>query len=174
MQCRGEIQLNQQRNHCSLIVAIAENGVIGFENKLPWHLPADLLYFKKLTLNKTVIMGRRTYESIGKPLPNRKNVIVTRQKNFMVQGCEVVHSLEDALEKYKNDEVMIIGGASLYKESLPYVNRMYLTFVKANVKGDTYFPEFDSKDWQEISRQDHEPDVKNPYAYSFVVYERKI
>lgn len=158
----------------SLILAVANHGVIGYQQKLPWHLPADLAHFKKLTLNKPIIMGRKTYESIGKPLPERRNIIITRNKNFSVAGTESFSSIKEALENLQNEnEIMIIGGAELFRETLPLATRIYLTSIHATFNGDTFFPELDYEIWEESSREDHETDVKNPYKYSFIVLDRK-
>ncbi|MBI1866183.1 MAG: dihydrofolate reductase [Candidatus Staskawiczbacteria bacterium] len=168
----------------SIISAVAENRVIGNKNALPWHLPADFKYFKEKTLNKTIILGLNTFKSIGsKPLPNRKHIILNDDLNYVPpDGCFVAHSINESLEMIKNeDEVMVCGGASVYKQFLPLANKLYLTYIHHNFEGDTFFPEFDISDWKEISRIDHEPDdpsinpgqAKNLYSYSFVVLERK-
>lgn len=158
----------------SIIAAVADNKVIGNKNFLPWHLPADFKYFKENTLNKTVVMGLKTFESIGKPLPERKNIILNNDENYVApDGCFLAKSIEELLEMVKNDEeVMICGGASVYRQFLPLANRLYLTFVHHNFEGDTYFPEFDIKEWKEVKRIDNEPNEKNIYPYSFVVLER--
>jgi len=164
----------------SLIVALSENHVIGRNNKLPWYLPNDLKYFKQVTMGKPIVMGRKTYESIGKPLPGRVNIVVTRNKDWSAEGVRVVHSLENAFELAASiaeidgqDEVMIIGGDQIYKSALPMVDRMYLTEVHAQVDGDAFFPEFDRDAWQELGREDYQASEPNPYDYSFVVYDRK-
>ncbi|MDO8610713.1 MAG: type 3 dihydrofolate reductase [bacterium] len=160
----------------SIISALAENRVIGNKNTLPWHLPADFKYFKETTLNKTIVMGLNTFKSIGSaPLPNRKNIILNDDLSYVSpDDCYVVHSINELLEMVRNeDEVMICGGASVYKQFLPLANRLYLTYIHQNFEGDTYFPEFDVNDWEEISRTDHKPDEKNLYSYSFVVLDRK-
>ncbi|OGZ64565.1 MAG: hypothetical protein A3A98_03350 [Candidatus Staskawiczbacteria bacterium RIFCSPLOWO2_01_FULL_40_39] len=160
----------------SMISAIAENRVIGNKNSLPWHLPADFKYFKAQTLNKPIVMGLKTFESIGsKPLPNRKNIILNNNPNYKIpENCFLARSIEEALEMTKNeDEVMICGGASVYRQFLPLADRLYLTYIHQNFEGDTLFPEFNINEWKEISREDHEPDEKNKYSYSFVVLERK-
>lgn len=163
----------------AMIWAMAENRVIGINNNLPWHLPNDLKYFKKLTTGKPVIMGRKTYESIGKPLPNRINIVVTRDTDYDAPGIKVVNTVESAIELADaeclvsgNDEVIIMGGAEIYKACLPKADRLYLTQVHAEVKGDAYFPEFDIKEYQEISREDFNADGPNPYDYSFMVFDR--
>ena len=125
----------------SISVAIGKNRVIGCENQLPWHLPNDLKHFKQLTLNKPVIMGRKTYESLGKPLPNRRNVIITRNKNYQASGCEIFSSLQEAIDKIDAPEIIIIGGESIYTQALPLATHLYLTFVDAEIQGDTFFPE---------------------------------
>ena len=159
-----------------MISAIAENRVIGNKNSLPWHLPADFKYFKAQTLNKPIVMGLKTFESIGsKPLPNRKNIILNNNPNYKIpENCFLARSIEEALEMTKNeDEVMICGGASVYRQFLPLADRLYLTYIHQNFEGDTLFQEFNINEWKEISREDHEPDEKNKYSYSFVVLERK-
>ncbi len=163
-----------------LIAAFAQNSVVGINNTLPWHLPEDLKYFKRTTSGKAIIMGRKTYDSIGRPLPNRTNIVITRNSEFKAEGVQVVSSLQAAIDlagevNFINgvDEVMIIGGASIYEEALPQAERLYLTHVHADVEGDAYFPEVDFSQWQETSRDDHGASDNNPYDYSFVVYDKK-
>jgi len=159
-----------------MISAVAENRVIGNKNSLPWHLPADFKYFKEKTLGKTIVLGLNTFKSIGeKPLPDRKHIILNNDPNYKVpENCFLAKSIDEVLEMVKNDqEVMICGGASIYKQFLPLANRLYLTYIHQEFEGDTYFPEFDTKEWKEISRQDHQPDEKNKYDYSFVILEKK-
>ncbi len=157
----------------SLIVAMDRNHVIGHHGKLPWHISADLKNFKAITMGKPIIMGRKTHESIGRPLPGRENTVVTRDRNYKAEGCTVLHSLDEVFKKFKNhEEIMIMGGADLYKQTLAKANRIYLTEVHAEVAGDTYFPEFDRETWDETSRQDFRSDTKNDHDYSFVILER--
>lgn len=158
----------------ALIVAMAENRVIGKNNDLIWHLPADLKHFKNLTTGHPIIMGRKTFESIGKPLPNRTSVVVTHQQDYQPEGCVVVHSLEEAIERAQElgQEVYIIGGAQIYRQSLPLADTIFLTEVHHSFEGDTFFPEFGAE-WQEVSREVHQPDEKNKYPYSFVKLKRK-
>ena len=163
-----------------LIAAFAQNRVVGINNTLPWHLPEDLKYFKRTTSGKAIIMGRKTYDSIGRPLPNRTNIVISRNSDFQAEGVRVVASLEAAIELAKevnfiNDvqEVMIIGGASIYEAALPIADRLYLTHVHAEIEGDAYFPEVNFKQWLEVSREDYQASDKNPYDYSFVVYDKK-
>lgn len=166
----------------ALIVALASNRVIGKANKMPWHLPGDLRYFKRVTLNKPVIMGRNTFESIGKPLPQRTNFIVSRNPDYKVAGGIVVPSLEAALqtvadlyhtiEAPDDSEVMIIGGAQLYAQALPLAQRLYLTEVQAAPEGDTFFPVFDRSAWREVSREAHPATADNPHPYAFVVLDK--
>ena len=159
----------------SIIAALADNMVIGNKNSLPWKLSADMEYFKKTTLGKPIIMGAKTFESIGMALPNRKNIILSYNKDYKAKGCVIVTSIEKALEEVGEDEeVMIAGGASVYKQFLPLANKLYLTFIHHDFKGDAYFPEFDINQWKEIKRIDKKPDKKNLYSYSFVIFERKI
>jgi dihydrofolate reductase len=158
----------------SLIVALSRNGVIGRQNQLPWHLPDDLRHFKQLTVGKPVIMGRKTYDSIGKPLPNRRNIVISRQSHLAIPGCEVADSLATALQLTATEpEVMIIGGAQIFAESLPLATDLYLTEIAADIEGDVYFPEFDRTKWQEISRIYHSNDAQHAYAFDFVFYHRK-
>lgn len=163
----------------ALIWAMSENRVIGRDNQLPWYLPNDLQYFKRVTSGKPVIMGRKTYDSIGKPLPNRTNIIITRDPNYQAEGCQVVHSLDDAISLAQaqvaaggGDEVIVMGGAEIYAQALPLADRLYVTLVHAHVAGDAEFPAIDFDAWREIARQDYSAEGPNPYDYSFVVYER--
>ncbi len=158
----------------SIIVAMDDNQLIGKDNALPWHLPADLGYFKKTTTGKTVLMGRKTYESIGRPLPNRRNVIVSRNVDFQAKGCEVVGSINAALELAKNDdEVMIMGGASFYEQMLPDVDRLYITQIEGKYEGDAHFPIFDRSEFAESFKESHQPDEKNKHTYHFTILDRK-
>jgi dihydrofolate reductase len=158
----------------SLIAAMAENRVIGHENRLPWHLPADLQHFKAITLGKPVLMGRKTWESIGRPLPGRTNIVITRDAGYVAEGCVVAHSLEEAVrEAGEAAEVMVIGGAQLYRQALPLADTLYLTLVHAEFQGDTRFPDWQPKEWRETARIDHAADDRNPHAYSFITLERQ-
>ena len=163
----------------SLIVAQAQNRVIGRNNALPWYLPNDLKYFKKVTLGKPIIMGRKTYESIGRPLPGRPNIVISRQQDYAPEGISVVPNLEEAISLAESlveinggDEVMVIGGAQIYALALPQADRLYITQVHAEVEGDAHFPEFNLEQWQELGREDFSAQEPNPYDYSFIVYER--
>jgi dihydrofolate reductase len=156
----------------SIVVAIAENYAIGKNNQLLWHMPADLKHFKNITTGHTVIMGRKTYDSVGKPLPNRRNIIITR-RDISIDGCEVVKSIEEALALCANeDEVFIVGGAEIYKLAMSKTDRIYLTIIHHSFDADTLFPEIDYMEWKEISREDHQPDEKNNFPYSFITLER--
>ena len=161
----------------SIIAAMSQNRVIGRDTRLPWHLPADWAHFKKLTMGHCLLMGRKTLESIGRPLPGRTMVVVTRQRDYAPPGAppgvRVAHSLEEALAMTAGDEVFIAGGAEIYRQTLPRVKRLYLTLVQATLEGDAYFPEFDEADWQLASQENYPADAKNPYPYGFLVYERK-
>jgi len=158
----------------SIIVATDEQGLIGKDNDLPWKLSADLQYFRRVTMGKPLIMGRNTHESIGRALPGRKNIIVSNNCDYTADGCCVVHSVEDAVKACDGvEEVMVMGGASLYKQMLQQADRLYLTQVHASLEGDTWFPDWQRSDWQEISREDHLADDKNDYPYSFVIFERR-
>ncbi|MBU1190380.1 MAG: type 3 dihydrofolate reductase [Gammaproteobacteria bacterium] len=158
----------------SIIVAMDRNRLIGSNNGLPWRLPADLKHFKAITLGKPVIMGRKTYESIGRPLPERHNIVVSRTPGFVAPGCTTVTSADAALAAAGDvPEVMIIGGAQLYTQLLPQVQRIYLTQIDAAFDGDAWFPDLDTAVWHETAREGHLPDDRNPYAYSFLVLERR-
>lgn len=158
----------------SLIWAMADNRVIGIENRLPWKLPADMQWFRQKTLGKPIIMGRLTFESFGaKPLPGRRNLIVSRKPDYLAQGAEVFPSLDAALAACDEaEEVMVIGGMSIYQQALARADRLYLTLVHAELEGDAWFPEFEQQQWQEVARHDHKADEENPYPYSFVILEK--
>ncbi len=158
----------------SIIAAVSHNNIIGNKNALPWNLPSDMKHFRETTMGKPVIMGDRTFESIGRPLPNRTNIVMSLDKNYNAPGCMVVHSIQRALDAAKKEkkEIMIIGGASIYKQFLPLANKMYLTFIHADFNGDTYFPEYNTRDWKETERIDIPTDEKNTYPHSFVTLER--
>jgi len=157
----------------SLIVAMDSQRAMGLNNQMPWHMPADLKHFKEITLHKPIIMGRKTYESIGRPLPGRRNIILSQQAHLVIPGCEVFHSLAEVLDNLKEQpEIMIIGGAHIFQQSLALAQRMYLTFIHHEFKADTYFPEWNQQEWHEVSRIDHAADENNPYAYSFVTLEK--
>jgi dihydrofolate reductase len=157
----------------SLIVAMGANRVIGKNNQIPWHLPADLKYFRKMTMGKPIIMGRKTYDSIGRSLSGRQNIVVTRNKDFVASGCSVVHSIGEALEVAEGEEVMIIGGAQLYKQLLPRATRLYLTKIEADFSGDKCFPTISDEEWLETTRQSYEADDTYPYRYHFIVLEHR-
>ena len=164
----------------AIIVAQAKNRVIGVNNKLPWHLPEDLRYFKQVTMGKPIIMGRKTFDSIGRPLPGRTNIVITRQEDYKPANVEVVNSLDAAIEMAESialingiDEAMVIGGAQIYAEALDKAQRLYLTEVDADINGDAWFPDFDRSAWQEVGREDFAAEGPNPYNYSFVVLDKK-
>jgi dihydrofolate reductase len=162
----------------SLIAALAQNRTIGKNNDLPWHLPDDMKYFMQTTKGHHCIMGRKNYDSIPekfRPLPNRTNIVVTRQKDFKAPSCIVVNSIEKGLEIAKDNneaEVFIIGGAEIYKQSLAFADRLYLTEIKADIQGDTFFPAINQNEWKELSRATHPADERHQYAFDFVVYEK--
>ncbi len=160
----------------SIIVAIAANGVIGSANQIPWRLPADMKYFKETTTGHTLVMGRKCYESLGRLLPNRFSVILTRQVGFPAPEpthSKVVHSWDEAITSVNTDaEVFVIGGAEIYKIALPYTQKMYITRINESFEGDVYFPDFQLEDWKLVSQRDFQPDEKNKYPYSFLIYER--
>ncbi|MDO7742485.1 MAG: dihydrofolate reductase [Pedobacter sp.] len=158
----------------SIVVAIAENNAIGKENKLLWHLPADLRHFKEVTTGHTIIMGRKTYDSVGKPLPNRRNIVITRKSGLEIPGVEVVHTLEEALVLCDEDkEVFIGGGAEIYKMAMSLTDKIYLTVVKGIFDADTFFPEIDANKWEETESISFEPDEKNAFGYTFSTLIRK-
>jgi dihydrofolate reductase len=159
----------------SLIVATANNNIIGKDNAMPWHLPADLAYFKKVTLGKPVIMGRKTFESIGFALPGRQNIVISRNQNYSAKGIAVVRCVDDALKLAENAaEVMVIGGATIYQHCLPAANRLYVTHIKADIAGDTQFPKYDVvNEWQKVSSEVFRADDKNAYDLDFCVYQRR-
>ncbi len=161
----------------SIIAAMARNQVIGRNNQLPWRLPADLQHFKQLTMGKPLIMGRKTYESIGRPLPGRTNIVVTRDEQFSAQGVIIVHTLNSALREAEahldeSDEAMVMGGADIYYQYLPRADRMYLTLVELEVAGDAHFPAYVPDEWDLAEVTRHEADEKNPYAYQFLTFDR--
>jgi dihydrofolate reductase len=161
----------------SLIVAVSRNGVIGIDNQLPWHLPEDLKYFKSVTMGKPIIMGRKTYDSIGRPLPGRTNIVITRDSSWQAEGVEVAQTLAQAMTLGRlacanagADEAMVIGGEQIYRMTLPAADRLYLTEVQAEVEGDAFFPEFDAKEWQQVSEQ--LPEITDTHPYRYLVLER--
>ena len=161
----------------ALIVAVSQNNVIGRDNQLPWHLPEDLQYFKSVTMGKPILMGRKTYESIGRPLPGRTNIVITRDSNWTADGVEVVNSLDaamlagaEACKKANSDEIMVIGGAQIYRDCLPLADKLYLTQVEAEVEGDAFFPNIDLNQWQKVAQTI--PKTMDSYNYRFVVLQR--
>ncbi len=165
----------------AMIVAQAENRVIGRENQLPWHLPGDLKYFKEATMGKPIIMGRKTFDSIGRPLPGRLNIVITRDKDYQPDNVKVVHSLDEAIDMAEAqalidgvEEAMVIGGEQIYAQALAKADHLYVTQVHAEVEGDAYFPQFDLDEWLELGRESHLAEGKNPYDYSFIIYRRKL
>ncbi len=164
----------KKRSNVSLIVAASTNGVIGSEGDLPWHLPDDLRNFKRLTTGKPIIMGRKTFESIGRALPERRNIVITRNPDYVATGCNVVASPEAAMELSSDvDEVMVIGGGQVYAGFLPLADRVYLTRVHADVTGDTLFPALDDDEWQLVASEAHASDAEHRYGFEFLVYERQ-
>ena len=158
----------------SLIAAIDEGHLIGSEGGMPWHLPADMKNFRRVTMGKPIIMGRKTYESIGRPLPGRTNIVLTRSAEFHAEGVVTANTLQQALDyAATEDEVMIIGGSTIYELALPGADRLYLTYVENSFEGDAWFPDFDPEQWHIIASEAHSADVKNSSAYRFVTYERK-
>ncbi len=163
----------------SLIAAASENNVIGVHGVLPWKLPADLKRFKELTSGHPIIMGRKTYESIGRPLPNRRNIVVTHRKDLQIEGYDVVASMKEALRlassfqlPASSSEIFVIGGGEIYRQALPLAHRIYLTRVHASIEGDTFFPEVPMDEWREVSREEYSADSDNQYPFTFLLYER--
>lgn len=159
----------------SAIVAISNNNVIGKDNELPWYLPADLKYFKKITINHPVIMGRKSYEAIGQPLPKRTNIVLTQDPYYLSSNILIAHSIEEALAlayDLESDEVFVIGGAMIYEICLPLLDRLYITEIHADFDGDTFFPDWNREEWNLISEEHHSSDKKNEFDYSFKIYER--
>ncbi len=159
----------------SLVVAAATNNAIGKDGKMPWHLPNDMKHFKNVTWGMPVVMGRKTFDSLGKVLPGRKNIVITRQQNWKVEGTVSVKSIDDALFVAKStdaNEVMVIGGGEIYKTVFDKAKRIYMTRVEAEPEADTFFPAIDPKQWQLVSQKNHEADEKNAYNYSFQIWER--
>ncbi len=157
----------------SLITAMSLNRVIGLNGKMPWHLPADLKRFQSLTMGKPIIMGRKTFESIGKPLPGRTNIVVTRSDTFNPEGCQMAHSLCEAIAKSGNaPDIMVIGGEYLYRQMIPYTDRMYFTIIHTETQGDVYFPEVNMSEWKEVERVERPADDKSIFDLSFIVYDK--
>jgi dihydrofolate reductase len=170
MHVSAENTPQSQQLTLSLVAAIAANGVIGIDNRIPWRLPVDMKRFRQLTLGKPIIMGRKTYESIGRPLPTRTNIILTRNQEYEAEGCIVVNSVAEGIEAAGDAaELMVIGA---FETLLPYVSRMYLTLIDAVVEGDTFFPDYDSAEWHVTASESFLPDQKNRYAFCFVTLER--
>ncbi|MEM7552025.1 MAG: dihydrofolate reductase [Bacteroidota bacterium] len=162
----------------TIVVAISDNGVIGKDNDLVWHMPADLKWFKQQTSGHHVIMGRKSFESLNKkPLPNRTHIIITRKEDYEVpDGVYVVNSLDEAYKIGEGkglNEIIILGGGEIYKQSLPDIDKMIITEIKEAFDGDTHFPKIDFSEWIEVFREDHKADERNPHDYSFVIYDRK-
>ncbi|WP_042355355.1 dihydrofolate reductase [Bacillus rubiinfantis] len=158
----------------SFIVAMDENQVIGLNNQLPWHLPEDLKFFKRKTMGHPIAMGRKTFESIGRPLPGRENLIITRQSGYQADGCKVFYSVADFITycQQQKQEIFVIGGAEIFKETFPFADRLYITLIHAEFEGDTYFPQFACDEWKLISSEKGIQDERNPYHYEFRVYDR--
>jgi dihydrofolate reductase len=160
----------------SIIAAMGTNRVIGRDNGLPWNLPADTRFFKETTRGHPVVMGRKTFDSMGRPLPGRRNIVISRQSDLRIPGAEVVADLAGALQlvaDLTDEEIFIIGGSEIYRLALEFADRMYLTLIHQAFEGDTFFPEFDESRWVVVSRRDHEPDEHNPYSFSFLTFEKR-
>lgn len=159
---------------CCIVVAMAQNRTIGVNNTLPWRCPEDLKHFKALTMGHHMIMGRKTFDSIGKPLPGRTTVVVTRDRNLRIDGCLTAHSLSEAIDACTGDQqIFIVGGAEIYAQAMPLADALYLTEIQQDVQGDAHFPEFDRSAWQEVAREVRMQDTPQPLEYHFVTYHRK-
>ena len=157
----------------SIVVAASENLVIGYKNALPWHISDDLKHFKQITINHSVVMGRKTFESIGKPLKERRNIVVSRDRTLKIEGVEVVNSLDEAIHRTKNEnEIFIIGGEQIYKIAMPIATNMYITKVHSNIKGDAFFPAFDENEWKILTQKDSE--TSEGLNFSFIEYQKKV
>lgn len=163
----------------AMIAAVAENNAIGINNKMPWYLPGDLRYFRRITMGKPVIMGRKTFDSLRRPLPGRTNIVITRNSSWQHEGVKVVHNMDDAIALAEdialingNEEIMVIGGEQIYRMALEKADRLYLTRVQQSFAGDAFFPELDESRWQEISRQDLQSEDDEPLIYSYLVLDR--
>lgn len=159
-----------------LIAALGNNNVIGNENQLMWHMPADLKHFKNLTMGHTLIMGRKTFESMGKPLKGRETIVVTGKKNYDAQGCQMANSISEALKMVKDQkDVFVVGGEEIYRQTIDLyqARRLYITRIYGNFEGDAFFPEIDPEKWELIEMEEHEPDEKNKYPYAFLTYKKK-
>lgn len=150
-----------------LIAAMSQNRVIGVNNQLPWHLPNDLKHFKSVTMGKTIVMGRKTFESIGKPLPGRRNVVLTRDLEWKAP-CETLHTIESVLSMAETEDVCVIGGAEIYAQCMPFAQELFLTQIEVNLEGDAYFPEIDVTQWKEVLHEKHAQDDKHAFGYSFL------
>ncbi|MEW9699752.1 dihydrofolate reductase [Paenibacillus sp. SI8] len=157
----------------SFIFAMDRNRAIGLKNNLPWHLPADLKFFRLTTTGHPILMGRKTYESIGKPLPGRRNVILTQNRDFQAEGCDVVHSVQQVVETFRDVELFVIGGAEIFNLFAQDVDRMYITYIEHEFEADTYFSEMDMSAWTLVSEEKGGQNEKNPYEYYFRIYDRK-
>lgn len=158
----------------TMIAAMDRNRTIGIGNKMPWRLPAEMAYFTKMTTGKTVLMGRKTFESLRKPLKDRRNVVLTRQEHFHPEGCEVVHSLQEALKLCKEDELMVMGGADIYAQFMPYADTLLLTAVDAEIDGgDAFFPVVPEAEWKLVDCEKRQSDESNPYAFTFQTFKRR-
>ncbi|TGB04587.1 dihydrofolate reductase [Halobacillus salinus] len=161
----------------SFIFAMDKNRLIGKDNDLPWHIPNDFKFFKDMTIGKTIIMGRKTFESFGKPLPEREHIVITSNKEYNREGCTIIHSIDEILEMENNQpdkEWFVIGGTVLFEKMLPYADRMYLTYIDHEFEGDTHFPEFEESQWKMVSETKGEKNEQNPYDYYFRIYERPV
>jgi dihydrofolate reductase len=157
----------------SIIAAMDEKRLIGANNDLPWHLPADLKRVKQLTTGHTIILGRKNHESIGRPLPDRQNIVLTRDTNYSAPGCDVATSIDEALRISRGEEIFVFGGANVYAQMMDLAERMYLTLIHHQFEGDTYFPAYNTDHWQELDRQEFDADEKNPFPYAFVTLQRR-
>ncbi len=160
------------KQHLSILVAMARNRTIGLDNALPWRIPEDMKHFKSLTMGHHMIMGRKTYDSIGRPLPGRTTVVVTRSRDLKIEGCVVAHSLDEAIAACAGDEIFVVGGAEIYAQALPLADTLYVTEIQQDAEGDAHFPEFDKSVWRELAREERSQTEPQPLEYHFVTYRR--
>lgn len=159
----------------SLLLAMDQKRTIGKDNDLPWHLPADLAFFKRVTMGHPIVMGRKTHESIGRALPGRTNIIITRDKNYTAQGCKVIHTIDEIknIEENREDEIFVIGGAEIFNKTLQFADKLYITHIEETFEGDTFFPKIEESEWELVSKEKGIKDERNPYDYFFLLYKRK-
>lgn len=168
-----KIEKQNTNGAISMVAAMARNRIIGSGNRIPWRLPADMAHFRRTTMGHSILMGRKTFESIGKALDGRRNIVLTSNRQYKAEGCDIVHSVEEALERYGNEELYVIGGAEIYRLFMPYADKLFMTEIDQDFEGDASFPEIDLEEWAVTGCREGEMDEKNKYPHRFVVYERR-